>query len=189
MIQPTPLKIRFYGDPCLRKKSEAVKNIGPGERFLIESMILTMIDAKGIGLAAPQVGINQRIFVADVGEGPIAIINPEIIKKSGSSKMEEGCLSIPAVNVIVKRPDKIHVKYKDENNKPHERDFDGLLARVIQHETDHLDGKMIVDYASIFKKRKIKKILKLIEEEKWDEIRALEKSLKGGKDKGRKSES
>ena len=78
------LKIRLYGDPCLRKKSSPVKEIGPGERMLIESMIATMHDAKGVGLAAPQVGISKRFFVIDIGEGPIAIINPRISKKIGT---------------------------------------------------------------------------------------------------------
>ena len=86
------LKIRLYGDPCLRKKSVPLKEVGPAERILIESMILTMHEYKGVGLAAPQVGINQKILVADIGEGPMAIINPHVVKKYGSSILEEGCL-------------------------------------------------------------------------------------------------
>ncbi|VAW13608.1 Peptide deformylase, partial [hydrothermal vent metagenome] len=89
------LKIRQYGDPCLRQKAETVSVVGPGERMLIQSMIATMNEAKGIGLAAPQVGISKRIFVADVGDGPIAVIDPKILAKSGSDIFEEGCLSIP----------------------------------------------------------------------------------------------
>ena len=91
----TKLKIRLYGDPCLRKKSISVKSVGPGERMLIKAMLETMYEHKGIGLAAPQVGINEQIIVVDIGEGPFAIINPKVIKKSGSVKLEEGCLSIP----------------------------------------------------------------------------------------------
>ena len=143
----TKLKIRFYGDPCLRKKSLLVNEVGPGERLLIQSMVETMYEHKGVGLAAAQVGINKRIFVADVGQGAEFFINPRIIKKSGSDVMEEGCLSIPNVSVPVKRAKKVWVKYVDAENREHERAFDNLLARVVQHELDHLDGKLIVDYA------------------------------------------
>jgi len=105
------LKIRLYGDPCLRKKSKPIDEIGPGERMLIKSMFATMLEAKGVGLAAPQVGINQRLFVMDVGEGPLAIINPKITKKLGGDILEEGCLSIPEVTINIKRPQQITVKY------------------------------------------------------------------------------
>ena len=158
------LKIRLYGDPALRKKSASVKEVGPGERMLIHSMIATMHAYKGIGLAAPQVGINQRILVADVGEGPVAIINPKIVKKSGAAVMEEGCLSIPSVTVKIKRPEKIFVQYLDENNKQIERQYSELMARVICHETDHLNGKLIVDYATLKEKLKIRKKLKELKE-------------------------
>ena len=107
----TKLKIRLYGDACLRKKSVSVKSVGPGERMLIKAMLETMYEHKGIGLAAPQVGINEQILVIDVGDGPFAVINPQIIKRSGSTKMEEGCLSIPGVVVNIKRPQKIIVQY------------------------------------------------------------------------------
>ena len=160
----TELKIRLYGDPCLRKKSVSVKDIGPGERMLIQSMIATMHYHKGIGLAAPQVGINQRIIVADVadGQGPIVVINPQIIKKSGSGILEEGCLSIPGITVHIKRSTQILIRYKDEFNKNVERIYNDLLARVILHETDHLDGKLIIDYASLVAKRKFQKQLQEI---------------------------
>src|SRR3990167_1175310 len=141
----TKLKIRIYGDPCLRKKSKAVKKVGPGERLLIASMIETMHNSKGIGLAAPQVGVNEQIFVADVGEGPMAIINPRILKKSGREAMEEGCLSLPDVSVKIRRAKKIIVSFLNENNQKVQKPFGGLLARVILHETDHLRGKLIID--------------------------------------------
>jgi len=115
------LKVRFYPDPCLRKKSNPVQEVGPAERILIQSMIETMYDYKGVGLAAPQVGINQRILVADIGEGPIAVINPKIIKMSGAADLEEGCLSIPEVNINVTRPQEIKVRYVDEDNKKVEK--------------------------------------------------------------------
>ncbi len=161
-MQPTILKIRLYGDPCLRKKSLPVKDVGPGERLLIQSMIETMRQAKGVGLAAPQVGINQRIFVADIGQGPIAVVNPQIIKKEGAVVMEEGCLSIPGVMAKIKRPQKILVKFLDEHNRETELNFDDLMARVVVHETDHLNGKLIVDYLGLVQKRKLKKKLEEI---------------------------
>ena len=144
----TRLKIRLFGDPCLRIKSKPVKEAGTAERMLIKSMITTIQEVKGIGLAAPQVGINSRLFVADIGEGPFVVINPKIVKKSGSWDMDEACLSIPEVWIKISRPQKITVKYTDENNKEIERALEDLNARVFLHETDHLDGKMIVDYAS-----------------------------------------
>lgn len=153
------LRIRTYGDPCLRKKSKAVKEVGPSERFLINAMIETMQLYKGIGLAAPQVGLNEQIFVADVGDGPFVVINPRILKKSGSDVMEEGCLSIPDVLIKVKRAGAIIVSYIDENNRPVERKCEGLLAKVIQHETDHLNGKLIIDHAALAEKLKYKKKL------------------------------
>ena len=153
------LRIRLYGDPCLRKKSSPVKKVGASERVLIESMTETMYEYKGVGLAAPQVGINEQIFVADVGEGPMVMINPRILKKNGSQTMEEGCLSIPGVVVKVRRPQKIFVSYINEHNQMVERECDELLARVVLHETDHLHGKMIVDYASLPQKIRLKKQL------------------------------
>jgi len=162
----TKLKVRFFGDPCLRKKSSPVKHVGPAERMLIQAMFETMYDCKGVGLAAPQVGINEQIFVTDIGQGPMAFINPQIIKRSGSVKQEEGCLSIPGVTVNVKRAAKIKVRYLDQHNKAVVGEFSELLSRVIQHETDHLHGKLIVDYASLLEKRKIRQQLKELEEQR-----------------------
>jgi len=164
-MQPTSLKIRLYGDSCLKKKSIPVKEVGPGERMLIESMLETMYAQKGIGLAAPQVGISQKIFVADIGEGPIVVINPKILKKRGSDVMEEGCLSIPGVMVAIKRAKKITVKFVDENNQEVAKEFSDLMARVFQHENDHLEGKLILDYVkSKEKKRQIEIFKKAVEQ-------------------------
>ncbi|MDP2653031.1 MAG: peptide deformylase [Candidatus Omnitrophota bacterium] len=156
------LKIRIYGDPCLREKCRPVDEVGPSERLLIRSMLATMYEHKGIGLAAPQIGINQQILVADAGDGPVAVINPRIVKKSGSSVLEEGCLSIPGVVVNVRRPVKIVLQYVDENNRTVEREFNEMLARVLQHETDHLHGKLIIDYAGLKDKLKIRRQLREI---------------------------
>lgn len=158
------LKMRYYGDPCLRKKSVVVKKIGVSERLLIQEMIETMHEYKGVGLAAPQVGINQRIFVADIGLGPLVIVNPKVLKRAGSEYLEEGCLSIPGITVNIKRPQTIKVRYSDDNNQEVEREFSDLMARVFLHETDHLNGKLITDYASLRQrltlKKKIKELLK-----------------------------
>jgi peptide deformylase len=156
------LKIRLYGDPCLRKKSKPVKEVGPVERMLIQAMIQLMHEQKGIGLAAPQVGINEQIFVADVGEGPFAVINPHIGHRKGVDIMEEGCLSIPGVVVVVKRPQEITLRYRDENNKSVTRVCRDLLARVVLHETDHLNGRLIVDYAGWREKFKLRSQLQEI---------------------------
>src|SRR5208282_6070635 len=111
-----PLKIRFYGDPCLETKSKAVKEVGPVERMLIAAMFETMVAYRGVGLAAPQVGINEQIFVVDTGKEVFAAINPKIIKTAGSEVMEEGCLSIPRVQVDVKRAKNVWVEFTDEEN-------------------------------------------------------------------------
>ena len=158
------LKIRLYGDPCLRKKSIPVESIGPSERVLIESMIATMHEAKGVGLAAPHVGINQRLFVADAGDGPMVFINPKITRKAGAEVLEEGCLSIPVVTISIKRPQAIIVSYMDEQGRMKEIACEGLLARIIQHETDHLNGKLIVDYATDAEKDQIKAQLKALKD-------------------------
>ncbi|MCB9772421.1 MAG: peptide deformylase [Candidatus Omnitrophica bacterium] len=153
------LNIRTYGDPVLRKKASAVLHVGSSERMLIKAMWVAMYENKGVGLAAPQVGISQQIFVADVGDGPIAIINPKILKKSGSEKMEEGCLSIPDIKLSIRRPKEILVQYTDENNQKIERHLTDLLARVFMHENDHLNGKLIIDYATLAQKARLRKKL------------------------------
>lgn len=165
------LKVRVYGDKCLRQKCSPVREVGPGERMLIAAMLETMHAQKGIGLAAPQVGVNKRIFVADVGDGPVAFVNPKIVKRVGKAVMEEGCLSIPGVNVEVERSEQVFVEYADENGQKMQGVFNGLFARVVQHENDHLDGKLIVDYAS-------ETVLKNLQP-KLDELKAKQKGKDG----------
>ena len=157
------LKIRIYGDPCLRLKSKPLKEVGPGERMLFAAMIATMRQAKGVGLAAPQVGINQRFFVMDIGDGPVVVINPRITKKTGMCILEEGCLSIPEVTLEIERPQKVTVCFMNEDGKLMEMACDDLAARVVLHETDHLNGKLIVDYAKHSDKVKFKDQLKALE--------------------------
>ena len=141
-----PLKIRLYGDPCLEVKSKAVKEVGPVERMLIAAMFETMTACRGVGLAAPQVGINEQIFVVDTGKDIFAAINPRIIKTAGNEVMEEGCLSIPRVLVDVKRAKTVWVEFTDQENCQVRAQLSGLLAKVFQHEYDHLQGKLILDY-------------------------------------------
>ncbi len=154
------LKIRLYGDSCLRAKSKPVKEVGPAERILIASMFDTMRAQKGIGLAAPQVGINEQIFVVDTGKDALAIINPKIIKSSGSEESEEGCLSIPNLHVNVKRAKDLEVEFIDENNEVVRAKVSGLLAKVFQHENDHLQGKLILDYLTPSERKIVLKEIK-----------------------------
>ena len=141
-----PLKIRLYGDSCLETKSKPVKEVGPVERMLIAAMFETMEACRGVGLAAPQVGINEQIFVVDTGKEVFVAINPKIIKSAGHEVMEEGCLSIPRVLVDVKRAKTVWVEFTDQDNHVVRAQLNGLVAKVFQHEFDHLQGKLILDY-------------------------------------------
>lgn len=139
--------IRTYGDDILRKKSRVVDEINPRVLLLIKDMKETMYNSKGLGLAAPQVGILKRIVVIDIGNGPIAIINPEIIEMQGSNISNEGCLSIPGVQKNVERPEKVTVKALSEKGEEIEIKGEDLLARALCHEIDHLDGILFIDKA------------------------------------------
>lgn len=137
--------IRTIGDEVLIKECKPVKEINERTRELIDDMFETMYDADGVGLAAPQVGILKRIVTIDIGEGPIVLINPEIIETSGSQTGNEGCLSLPGKSGIVTRPNYAKVKAMDENMQEFVLEGNGLLARAICHECDHLDGKLYVE--------------------------------------------
>ena len=137
--------IRVQGDSVLTKKSRTVDKMTPRIGELITDMLDTMYDAMGVGLAAPQVGILKRIVVIDVGEGPIVLINPEILETSGSQTGQEGCLSVPGKCGQVTRADHVKAKALNENMEEYVIEADGLLARCILHECDHLDGKLYVD--------------------------------------------
>ncbi|PIP20621.1 MAG: peptide deformylase [Candidatus Omnitrophica bacterium CG23_combo_of_CG06-09_8_20_14_all_40_11] len=154
------LKIRLFGDPALRKKTKPVKQVTPAHRDILSEMAQLMYANSGIGLAAPQVGVNESMLVVDIGQGLYKLINPKIIEKEGHQIMEEGCLSLPGVCIKVKRAKKVVVEAKDENFKPVTIEAEGLLASVFQHELDHLNGKLIIDYASLLGKLKIKKKLR-----------------------------
>ena len=138
-------EIRVQGDDVLTKVCKEVKALTPRTLVLIEDMLDTMYEAMGVGLAAPQVGILQRIVVIDVGEGPIVLINPEILETSGEQTGDEGCLSVPGLAGQVTRPNYVKVKALDENMEEVIYEGEGLLARAFCHEIDHLDGHLYVE--------------------------------------------
>ena len=137
--------IRVQGDSVLTKKSRTVDKMTPRIGELITDMLDTMYDAMGVGLAAPQVGILKRIVVIDVGEGPIVLINPEILETSGEQTGDEGCLSVPGMAGQVTRPNYVKVKALDVNMEEQILEGEGLLARAFCHEIDHVDGKMYTE--------------------------------------------
>ena len=138
-------KIREIGDEVLTKPCKEVTKITLRTKVLINDMLDTMYEALGVGLAAPQVGVLKRIVVIDVGEGPIVLINPEIIETSGEQSGEEGCLSVPGKSGLVTRPDYVKVRALNEDMEEIELEGEGLLARAFCHEIDHLDGKLFID--------------------------------------------
>ena len=137
--------IRVEGDPVLTKISRPVDKMTPRIQDLITDMLDTMYEAMGVGLAAPQVGILKRIVVIDVGDGPIILINPEIIEKSGEQTGDEGCLSVPGMSGQVTRPDHVKVKALNEDMEEVVYEGEGLLARAFCHELDHLDGHIYTE--------------------------------------------
>ena len=186
------LKIIEYGNPILREKSKEVTKVSKKIKTLIMDMLDTMYSANGVGLAAPQVGENLRIFVIDVSDpsgpiNPLVFVNPKIIKKSGAINSYEGCLSFPKAYTNVRRYANVMVKALDINGRPFVKEArDGeLLARAIQHEFDHLDGKLFIDHCrnrfeadSVLKKFNLPpvEVDKLIDEEDLEkEIEHYEK--------------
>ncbi len=137
--------IRVEGDPVLTKISRPVDKMTPRIHDLIADMLDTMYEAMGVGLAAPQVGILKRVVVIDVGDGPIILINPEIIEKSGEQTGDEGCLSVPGMSGQVTRPNYVKVKALNEDMEEVVYEGEGLLARAFCHELDHLDGHMYTE--------------------------------------------
>ena len=155
------LEILHYPDPRLRAVGQPVAQVDDEIRQLVEDMFETMYDAPGIGLAAIQVNIPKRIVVIDVSDSksePLALINPQIVETGGMPmETEEGCLSVPDVYETLERPDEVRVQALDRNGDSIELDAQGLLAVCIQHEVDHLDGKLFIDYLSRLKRGRIKK--------------------------------
>lgn len=156
------LEILEFPDPRLRRRAEPVAQVDDELRETIDAMFETMYAAPGIGLAATQVNITRRFMVIDVSEDKderLVFINPEILASEGHQIMEEGCLSVPGIFAEVERAERIRVKALDRNGEPFEMDAEGLLATCIQHEIDHLDGKLFVDYLTPLKRQKVKRLL------------------------------
>jgi peptide deformylase len=137
--------IRVFGDPVLRQRAAEIEDIDAKLVRLSEEMIETMYAAPGVGLAAPQVGIERRIFVYDVGEGPVTVINPAILESSGEWEYEEGCLSVPDLHWTIVRPKQVHLVGRDLQGNEISIEGDELLGRVLQHELDHLDGVLLLE--------------------------------------------
>ena len=138
-------EIRVEGDAVLTKVCKEIKEVTPRIQDLIDDMIETMYEANGVGLAAPQVGILKRVVVIDVGEGPIVMINPRTVAQDGEQTGDEGCLSVPGKAGIVTRPNYVMARFFDEEMNECEVEGEGLLARAICHELDHLDGHLYVE--------------------------------------------
>jgi len=157
------LTILEYPDPRLRTRAAPVAAVDDGIRTLIDDMLETMYAAPGVGLAATQVNVHKRVLVADVTQEqnhPLAFINPEIIERDGKTEAEEGCLSVPGIfDKLNTRSARIVVRALGRDGKPFELEADGLLAVCIQHEMDHLEGKLFVDYLSELKRTRIRKKL------------------------------
>ncbi len=154
------LQILEYPDPRLRKQAVPVETVDEEIRRLVKDMLETMYAAPGIGLAATQVDTHKRVLVVDVSEGrddPQCFINPVILEQEGSEICEEGCLSVPEFTANVERAEKIKVQALDRRGASFQLDTDGLLAVCIQHEMDHLEGKLFIDYLSALKRQRLKK--------------------------------
>lgn len=163
------LPIYLYGNDVLKKKAKFITDVTNDDIKLIQDMFETMHESNGIGLAANQVGELKQILVLDIsdmeagkGTEPLAMINPEIVEEEGEWEMEEGCLSIPDVREKVKRPEKITVIYNDVDMNEIEMEADGMMARVIQHEMDHLNGILFIDHLSSTKRTLLRARLKKI---------------------------
>ena len=156
------LNILHFPDERLRTKAKPVAEVTNKHRTLISDMLETMYDAPGIGLAATQVNVQERILVIDISDEkdqPIVLINPEILEKEGDQEFDEGCLSVPGIYETLHRAEKVRVKALNDKGENFEMRAEGLLAICIQHEIDHLEGKLFVDYLSQLKKQRIRKKL------------------------------
>jgi peptide deformylase len=166
-----------FPDPRLRKRAETVARFDAALGTLIDDMLETMYAAPGIGLAATQVDVHQRVIVIDISREhnePLVLVNPEILEREGEASTEEGCLSVPNIFDEIKRAAKVRVRAQDRNGASFERDFDDILAVCIQHEMDHLEGRLFVDYLSDLKRERIRK--KLDKDRKERASRAVEAS-------------
>jgi peptide deformylase len=167
----TLLNILHFPDPRLRIKAKPITTVTEAHRTLSQDMLATMYAAPGIGLAATQVGVDQRLIVVDVSDDsdqPQVFLNPEILSQEGTEVMQEGCLSVPGVYEDVERAERVRVRVMDLAGQTREFDADGLLAVCIQHEIDHLNGKLFVDYLSDLKRQRIRKRIEKEERERQE---------------------
>ena len=153
-------EIKILGDPVLREPAEVVRELDDEVRILVKEMFETMYHAEGIGLAAPQVGVSQRVLVVDLGQadedgvGAVALVNPKVVESSRKKdKAPEGCLSIPGMEEVVERPETVSVEGLDPDGESVSMEVSGLLSRALQHEIDHLDGILFIDRVSPLKRR------------------------------------
>ncbi len=163
------LNILHFPDPRLRNKALPVETVDDEIRQLAHDMLETMYQAPGIGLAATQVNVLKRVIVIDISDDnsdPLILVNPELIETEGEREFQEGCLSVPEAYEMVTRADTIKFKALDLDGKPFERSAEGLLATCVQHEIDHLDGKLFVDYLSNLKRDRIRKKLEKHQKQK-----------------------
>ena len=163
------LRIHLLGSPILRQETVVVPEVTPELRRLIDDMFETMYAARGIGLAAPQVGRRERIAVVDVEDQAFALVNPEVVSRDGEERAEEGCLSIPDFYGDVDRAAQVLVRALDREGKPFEIQATALLARCVQHEIDHLHGRLFIDYLSLIKRRALLA--------KWEKVRDGDRTL------------
>lgn len=139
-------EIRVLGDPVLRQVAASIDDIDGRVARMVDDMIPSMYAAEGIGLAAPQVGIQKRLFVYDIGEGPQTLVNPEVVESDGEWTFDEGCLSVPGLSFEIVRPKLVHLVGRDLDGNEVSIEADELLARLFQHELDHLDGVLLIDH-------------------------------------------
>lgn len=166
------LTLRYYGDPILRRRASDVATFDAELRARADAMLETMRREEGVGLAAPQVGLDMQLLIAlrmadpdDDNADPIALVNPEIVDRSREIWVyEEGCLSIPGIRGDVTRPERVTIRYRDLDGVPRTLEAEGMFARVLQHEIDHLDGRLFIDYLSTAEKTLLKPRLKKLAE-------------------------
>lgn len=154
------LAIRTFGDPVLRQRAAEVTDVDGSVARLVKSMFEAMYEAPGIGLAAPQVGVQKRLFVYDLGDGPHVLINPVLVEAHGEWTYEEGCLSVPGLYFPIVRPAEVHVTGFDLDGREVSIEADELLGRLLQHEIDHLDGRLLIDLLDDEQRREARRVLR-----------------------------
>ncbi|HWV38507.1 MAG TPA: peptide deformylase [Vulgatibacter sp.] len=170
-------EILIWPDPRLKEKAAPVAAVDDSIRALVDDMFETMYAADGVGLAAPQIGVLQRVIVIDTSAvdedvQPVALINPEILESEGTTQYREGCLSVPGEAEEVTRAARVRVRYLDRDGAQQELEATGLLAIAVQHECDHLEGVLFVDYLSTLKRELIRKRMKRLKRERAEELEA-----------------